>query len=110
MLLLILCFIACNATNKSISDNSNNKMEKENTQKEGFTKGLIVYSDKEDDCPFTIEVKTDNNIIYYDPINLEDIYKNNGEKVWFKFSGLRRMNRCEKASPINIIEIEKRED
>ena len=45
---------------------------------------------------------------YLDPMNLTDEYKKHGEKVWVKYSGLRRMNRCIKANPVSINEIEKR--
>ncbi len=75
---------------------------------EGFIKGTIISSKIEGDCPITIQVEGKEGSYFLDPINLEDNYKNDGEKVWFKFAGLRRMNRCEKANPISIIEIQKR--
>ncbi len=75
---------------------------------EGFIKGIIVTSKVEGDCPITIQVEGKEGSYFLDPINLEDNYKNDGEKIWFKFAGLRRMNRCEKANPISIIEIQKR--
>jgi len=47
----------------------------------------------------------------YDPINLDEsfsAFKQDGMKVWFTFAGLRMMNRCEKANPINLIDIQTR--
>lgn len=89
-------------------------MEKEKTMKEaGFLEGVIVASSEEGDCPFTIRVL--NNDSYsesylLDPINMTDEYKSNGQKIWFTFAGLRMQNRCDKANPVNIIEIQKREE
>ena len=74
----------------------------------GFIKGTIVTSKVEGDCPITIQVEGKEDAYFLDPINLEENYKKDGEKVWFKFEGLRRKNRCNKANPISIIEIQKR--
>ena len=43
-----------------------------------------------------------------DPINLEESMKKDGLKVWVTYQGLRMMNRCEKANPVSIVEIEMR--
>ncbi len=76
----------------------------------GYLMGTIVYSDKEGDCPYTIQMQGDKMESYYlDPINLEEKYKRDGQKVWIKFNGLRRMNRCEKATPAEITDIKKGE-
>ena len=50
-------------------------------------------------------VEGKNGTYYLDPIDLREDFQIEGEQVWFKYGGLRRMNRCEKASPISIIEI-----
>jgi hypothetical protein len=68
-----------------------------------------VTSKAEGDCPFAIMVEAEEPY-YLDPINLDESYKVAGEKIWFKFRGLRMMNRCDKASPIEISEIQKREE
>lgn len=74
----------------------------------GYLLGTIVYSDKEGDCPYTIQMPGDKMEFYYlDPINLEEKYKKDGQKVWIKFNGLRRMNRCDKATPAEITDIKK---
>ncbi len=109
-LLLSLFLLSCNSTSQSVSNTSENtnKMNTEKMIADGFTKGLIVTSKEEGDCPITIKVDGKDGAYYLDPINLEDTFKKEGEKVWFKFGGLRMMNRCVKANPISIIEIQKR--
>jgi len=75
---------------------------------EGYLLGTIVYSDKEGDCPYTIQMPGDKMEFYYlDPINLEEEFKKDGQKVWIKFNGLRRMNRCDKATPAELADIKK---
>jgi len=73
---------------------------------DGYTMGTIVASTAEGDCPFVISSEIDGNAVMYDPINLEETYKQDGMKVWYKFNGLRMMNRCEKANPVNLSEIQ----
>lgn len=77
---------------------------------EGYTLGTIVYSDKEGDCPYTIQMPGDKMEFYYlDPINLEESFKVDGQKVWIKYNGLRRMNRCDKATPAEVVDMKKGE-
>jgi hypothetical protein len=35
--------------------------------------------------------------------------RNDGEKVYYKYRPLRRMNRCTEANPIELVDIKKRE-
>jgi len=109
-LILVLVLFSCNSTNKSVSDSSEkeSKLETSKMTEAGFLAGEISFSKKEGDCPITIKVEGKNGVYYLDPINLSEDFKKEGEKVWFKFGPLRRMNRCEKASPISIIEVIKR--
>lgn len=77
---------------------------------DGYLLGIIVYSDKDGDCPYTIQMPGDKMEFYYlDPVNLDEKYKKDGQKVWIKFNGLRRMNRCDKATPAEITAIRKGE-
>jgi len=107
---LFLFAIACNSAKETTSEsNTMTSVEKQDEQKmmdAGFKKGVIVFSEKEGDCPYTIKIEQDET--YYDPINLEESYKKEGEKVWFQFNPLRRMNRCVKANPVFVSEIQKR--
>ena len=110
LLLFSMFLFSCNSTTPTISESTENtnQMDSKKMIEDGFTKGLIVTSIVEGDCPITIQVEGKEGPYFLDPMNLEDNYKTNGEKVWFKFAGLRRMNRCIKANPISILEIQKR--
>mgnify|MGYP000069350232 FL=1 len=99
-LLFPILLFSCKSTN-----NSENKIAIEKMMEAGFIKGTIVTSTIEGDCPITIKVEGKNGTYYLDPIDLREDFQIEGEQVWFKYGGLRRMNRCEKASPISIIEI-----
>ena len=108
-LLFSILLFSCNSTNKSVTTTSINevKIATEKMMEAGFIKGTIVASKIEGDCPITIKVEGENGAYYLDPIDLKEDFQIDGEKVWFKYGGLRRMNRCEKANPISIIEIVK---
>jgi hypothetical protein len=108
-LFLSIILISCNSTNKSVSTISENEtqMVSKNMVEEGFTNGTITISKKEGDCPITIKVERKEGAYYLDPINLSEDFQKDGEKVWFKYGGLKMMNRCDKASPVSIIEIQK---
>lgn len=84
-------------------------MEEKGMMAEGFLLGTVVYSTAEDDCPYTVKLKRDNGEIYYvDPINMDKEFMVDKEEIWIKYSGLGRMNRCIKANPVSISEIQKR--
>ena len=109
--LLFVLAMSCN-TSKTITSNNENEMSTEDTNTEqkmieaGFKKGTIIYSEEEGDCPYTIQIEENGN--FFDPINLEESYKTGGLNVWVKYNGLRMMNRCIKANPVSIAEIQKR--
>lgn len=102
--------IACNSSKETTKDTTEmNSVKQQDEQKmmdAGFKKGVVVYSNAEGDCPYTIKLEESDT--YYDPINLEENYKTDGEKVWFQFNPLRRMNRCVKANPVYVSKIKKR--
>jgi len=108
--LLFVFAIACNSSKNTTSNDSEMASEKMKIEKKmmdaGFKKGTIVYSEEEGDCPYTIKIEESGNFL--DPINLEESYKAGGTEVWVKYNGLRRMNRCVKANPVSIAEIQKR--
>lgn len=93
------------------TNTTNEKMDAKKMMATGYLLGTIVYSDKEGDCPYTIQMPGDKMEFYYlDPINLDESYKKDGQKVWIKFAGLRRMNRCDKATPAEITDIKKEDN
>ncbi len=96
-------------TSEEITTN-NETMDPKKLMAEGYILGTVIYSDKEDDCPYKIQMPGDKMEFYYlDPINLEEKFKKDGQKVWIKFNGLRRMNRCDNATPAEITAIKKGE-
>lgn len=98
----LLCFASCKNTEEVAKDNIEEKVAEEKFDPTGYTAGVIVYSKDKDDCEYTIRLKDG---LFYDPINLEDSYKKDGMAVYFKFRGLRMMNRCNKANPVSIEEM-----
>lgn len=120
MLKTILVFfsaiiLSCGSTKKQTQNTSaegttstEETVDPQQLMAEGYMLGTIVYSHKEGDCPYTIQMPGDKMEFYYlDPLNLEEKYKVDGQKVWVKFNGLRSMNRCDKATPAEIVDIKK---
>lgn len=101
--ILSLSIISCSATKK---DSENASLEATKMMESGFSKASIVVSEIEGDWRFTNQLSEGG--IFLDPINLDAKYKNQGEKVWVRHSGLKMMNRSEKANPNRIEEIQKR--
>jgi hypothetical protein len=113
--LVSILLISCCSTTKTTSNTSEDKLtttemdKKINTMIDaGFSMAEVIESKTEGDCPFTLRIIDKDAPYLLDPINMTDQFKKNGKKVWVKYAGLRMMNRCEKANPVNIIEIEKR--
>ncbi len=111
-ILLSVFIFSCNSTTKTATNNSINdtQMESKKMIDAGFIMGTVVSSEKEGDCSFTIQIEGVDGISFYDPINITDDFKKDGETIWFKFTGLRMMNRCDKANPIRIEEIQLRDE
>lgn len=113
LLFAIVLFMSCSTTKnskESMDKSQNTSMETKKMMEGGFLAGTISASTTQGDCPFTIKVDGDEGSYFLDPINLDESYKKDGEKIWFTYNGLRMMNRCDKASPISIKEIQKRAD
>jgi len=113
IIVLTFSFSSCNTTNKAVdktenTENNTIEMNIKEMASKGYLAGQISFSKVQGDCPITIKVEGENGTYYLDPIDLSEEFKNDGEQIWFKFGPLRRMNRCDKASPISIIEIIKR--
>jgi len=106
-LLIILSVVSCNTANKATEAKNNTEQQMDSKQMiaDGYLAGQISISKEEGDCPITIKIEGKNGTYYLDLIDLKEDFQTDGEKVWFKYGPLRRMNRCEKANPISIIEI-----
>jgi len=96
---------SCSSTKKvAETEDSKAKIIASEMKEKGYNSGIIIYSTKEGDCEYTIQVDTGAT---FDPINLADKFKNHREKVWFKYRGLRRANRCPNANPVEIEDMQK---
>jgi hypothetical protein len=115
LLIISIGFISCCSSTKSTDGTANDNMNDNAVQgqkmlEDGYLKGVIVASEKEGDCPYTIRVVDNNDYNYeLDPINMEKTFNKDGMDVWFKFTALRMPNRCLKANPVSLTEIQKRE-
>ena len=111
-LIAVMTMAACGSTqekNSTTGDNTGPAVDESNMIAQGYLKGIIRYSEAEGDCPYAIEVESDDYNYMLDPLNLEEAHKKDGHKVWFKFTPLRMPNRCEKASPVNLTEVQQRQ-
>ncbi len=112
ILTTVVLFASCSSkknTANAAKETSEMSMEAKKMTENGFKMGTIIASKKEGDCPYMIEVQGETESYFLDPMNIDESFKKNGEKIWFTYSPLRRMNRCVKANPVNIIEMKKRE-
>ena len=108
--LFILLGVCCSSkkTSTDIAPKSQiNPVKKTELISKGFTPGIIQESPKNEDCLFTILVSVQNKQPYFlDPINLDEAYKKNDLAVFFKYKALRMMNRCQRANPVEIEEMQ----
>lgn len=96
---------SCSSTKKvTEAEEAKTKITETAMKEKGYSSGIIIYSEEEGDCEYSIQVNTGAT---FDPINLADEFKNHKEKVWFTFRGLRRANRCPKANPVEIEDMQK---
>jgi len=108
---LILLVASCDGSKKAAASEAaaeTTKAMETKMMEAGFQKGTIVASKDEGDCPYTISLELNGEMVHYDPINLDAAFQKDGEKIWFSFRGLKMMNRCDKATPIELEQIEKR--
>ncbi|MBX2829103.1 MAG: hypothetical protein KTR22_13135 [Flavobacteriaceae bacterium] len=119
VLLACLTFVGCNSTQSTTGEAQDATEEIKETsemefatktstemQADGYQKGVVLAGDgKEGSCAFVIDIKGGFAEQIVDPTNLDDSYKTNDQKIWLKFRGLRMMNRCPEARPVEITEI-----
>ncbi|GGD81861.1 hypothetical protein GCM10011312_02760 [Planktosalinus lacus] len=103
-LFFFVVLFSCNSSKKS-SEMEISKNESEMIEK-GFQKAVVIFSENENACPYTLSVEGVDYLL--DPVNLDKNFKVNQEKIWVSYRSLRMANRCNKATPVEIIEIEKR--
>jgi hypothetical protein len=101
----VCCASKKTAYNTTVKSDLNTHKQTELISKE-FTFGTIEESTEQGDCLYTIRMgENKKDSYYFDPINLKEPYKKNGLEVFFTYRGLRIMNRCVKANPIEVEEM-----
>ncbi len=108
--LFVLVVSGCNTIKERPIQNPESqitKIKKAELIPEGFTAGVIQENTKKEDCLFTILVTSNSGEpLYFDPINLDEAYKKDGIALFFKYRPLRMMNRCQRANPVEIQEMQ----
>ena len=116
-LTILIITMNCNSNKKIINKDNNNYKNKISAESkkciaEGLKEALLFKGEKNlTNCNVTIKVNGSEDLL--DPINIkEDFLKSasDEQKIWISFGSLRMLNRCDKARPIKIIEIKKREE
>ncbi len=105
-MLLMVAMTSCSETKNTAASaiTSSNTPTGTDMTAEGFLAGIVKASADDSGCPYTIDARDSQYL--YDPINLDDEYKKDGTKVWFKFHALRMQSRCTEATPIEITEMQ----
>ncbi len=102
---MILLMFSCNSNKATSEDDSSLISDKSNIEN-GFKKATVIYSETEGDCPYTISVEGETTL--FDPVNLGEEYKKSQATIWVKYRPLRMPNRCDKANPVEITDIDSR--
>ena len=113
-LLFLMVASGCDSTKSTAKEDAASEktstVMNEKMVNEGYSEGTITYS-KNSKCPVII-IKEDTKE-QLDPINMDDSkfvsFKNDGNKIYFKFRRLRMMNRCDEALPISLEEVKTKE-
>ncbi|WP_405251297.1 hypothetical protein [Dokdonia sp. Asnod3-C12] len=95
----IMAFSCCGQKAVATEDTKTALMDFDTT---GYTSGTIVHSKAEGDCEWTIKLEDGRHL---DPMTIDKDFMQDGASVWFKYTPQRRMNRCDKASPVGITEM-----
>lgn len=113
-----LLFFSCGSSEKTQQESTTQVQEDKTTEKqvvdankmqaEGFQMGVIKAGKGEGSCDYIIDIKGGFAAQKVDPIDLPKEYKQDDQKIWVKFTSLRRSNRCPEARPVEITSIHKR--
>lgn len=111
-----LLFLACQSLNPTKAKDESH-IETSSTNSSGETSALKPSEDhlaatikvgedtkNRQGCPWLLHKDGPPNQVL-DPINLPQKFQKANAKVWVKFRGMRRMNRCPEASPVWVEDI-----
>lgn len=115
-----ILFLACQSLN-STKARDESRIETSSTNSSSETSALKPseahlaatittgnHAKNREGCPWLLHIDNPPNQVL-DPINLPQEFQRTNAKVWVKFSGMRRMNRCPEASPVWVEDIILRE-
>jgi hypothetical protein len=108
MVLISCCSGQKTGIENSASETNNDiTMDAQKMMEAGFKQASIMASEETSACPFIMKM-AGNDADLLDPINLDEKYMKQDMKIWVKYRNLRMQNRCDKARPVEIEEIQKR--
>jgi len=99
---LVTGLVLTSCGQKAITEETAKKETTMSFDTTGYTSGTIVQSKAEGDCEWTIKLKDGR---FLDPMTMDKDFMKDGANVWIKFLPQRRMQRCDKASPVDLTEI-----
>lgn len=100
MAMFFLFLLSCKSSKILPNKSTDIRAEHKKMIADGFIKGIIQKADSVEDCLYVIKCESPDDIAYYDPVDLPEIFKRNNLTIWFKFSASRRMQKCAKAMPV----------
>jgi len=108
-LLALMFFTSCDSSRKVINDKDSSKEKDETYVSKGFFIGTIQYIANSKCNWVIIDEKTS---MKFDPMNIGDAdfktFMIHDNDIYFKYRPLRRMNRCNEAQPIEVVDIQNR--
>ncbi|MBT8254781.1 MAG: hypothetical protein HKN00_02045 [Flavobacteriaceae bacterium] len=110
LILILLISPGCDSTKSTVQETEDTKKTEQVADNKlieaGYSVGTLEYLDRSP-CPYVIKIEGSQDKL--DPVNIGDAkfgsFRKNGEKVYFKYRSLRRMNRCQEARPIELTDI-----
>lgn len=105
--IILFVVMSCNSTKNQKTNTTENLSEQKNMIADGYIKGIIISSTKDNDCPYVIKIQIDNEFQFVEPVDLPDDLKQDGEVIWFKYTPSRRIQRCDNANPVIINDIKR---
>jgi hypothetical protein len=102
---VFVCLLSCNSS-KKITDNNDATETSEYFVNNGYSKAIITNTKNNSGCALIIRLENSKELL--DPLEINPDNYPNEQKIWFKFSATRMMNRCEQARPVKVIDIKKR--
>ncbi|MFY7671951.1 hypothetical protein ACOSP6_12770 [Tenacibaculum sp. MEBiC06402] len=104
---LSICFFSCNSS-KKVTDSKQTNETPEYFTSSGYVKAIITNNSNNSGCALIVKLEGSKELL--DPLEINPDNYQNEQKIWFKFSSTRMMNRCEQARPVKVIDIKKRDE